>query len=149
MLPYAVVWGIGFLLVALFEETFLRGYLQYTLTRGLSVLYRPFFTSQRANASGFWTAAHVLCSVFGFGHSRNLGESPFGLVAVGLFGLTFIFSLWRTSSLWWAIGAHTSWNWAQSFLYGVGRHVAALEMACRVTIRRRERPSVRPDIPTF
>jgi membrane protease YdiL (CAAX protease family) len=42
------------------------------------------------------------------------------LFAVGLFGLTFIFSLWRTGSLWWAIGAHTSWNWAQSFLYGVG-----------------------------
>lgn len=41
------------------------------------------------------------------------------MFAVGLFGLTFIFSLWRTGSLWWAIGAHTSWNWAQSFLYGV------------------------------
>jgi hypothetical protein len=50
----------------------------------------------------------------------TLEPSPFGLFAVGLFGLTFIFSLWRTGSLWWAIGAHTSWNWAQSFLYGVG-----------------------------
>jgi hypothetical protein len=28
-------------------------------------------------------------------------------------------SLWRTGSLWWAIGFHTSWDWAQSFLYGV------------------------------
>jgi hypothetical protein len=27
--------------------------------------------------------------------------------------------LWRTGSLWWAIGVHTSWDWAQSFLYGV------------------------------
>ena len=117
---YAAVWAFGFLIVALFEETFLRGYLQFTLTRGFSAIYRPFTTPKRAGAFGFWTAALVLCSIFGFGHSNNPGESPFGLFAVGLFGLTFIFSLWRTGSLWWAIGAHTSWNWAQSFLYGVG-----------------------------
>ena len=117
---YAAVWAFGFLIVALFEETFLRGYLQFTLTRGLSGLYRRFTTPKRAGAFGYWTAGFVLCSVFAFGHGNNPGESPFGLFAVGLFGLTFIFSLWRTGSLWWAIGAHTSWNWAQSFLYGVG-----------------------------
>jgi len=99
---YAAVWAFGFLIVALFEETFLRGYLQFTLTRGLSALYRPFTTPKQAGTFGFWTAALVLCSVFAFGHSSNPGESPFGLFAVGLFG------------------AHTSWNWAQSFLYGVG-----------------------------
>jgi membrane protease YdiL (CAAX protease family) len=120
MLRYATVWAFGFLIVALFEETFLRGYLQFTLTRGISALYRRFTTPAHAKTFGFWTAALVLCSIFGFGHSNNPGESPFGLFAVGLFGLTFIFSLWRTGSLWWAIGAHTSWNWAQSFLYGVG-----------------------------
>jgi membrane protease YdiL (CAAX protease family) len=117
---YAAVWAFGFLIVALFEEIFLRGYLQFTLARGLSVFYRPFTTPKRAGTFGFWTAAIVLCVIFSVGHSKNSGESPFGLFAVGLFGLTFIFSLWRTGSLWWAIGAHTSWNWAQSFLYGVG-----------------------------
>jgi membrane protease YdiL (CAAX protease family) len=117
---YAAVWAVGFLIVGLFEETFLRGYLQFTLTRGLSALYSPFTTPKRAGTFGFWTAALILCSIFALGHSHNPGESPFGLFAVGLFGLTFIFSLWRTGSLWWAIGAHTSWNWAQSFLYGVG-----------------------------
>jgi len=117
---YAAVWAFGFLIVAFFEETFLRGYLQFTLTRGLSALYRRFTTPKQAGTFGFWTAALVLCTIFGLGHSNNVGESPFGLFAVGLFGLTFIFSLWRTGSLWWGIGAHTSWNWAQSFLYGVG-----------------------------
>jgi uncharacterized protein len=117
---YAAVWAFGFLVVALFEEIFLRGYLQFILARGLSVFYRPFTTPKQAGTFGFWTAAIVLCVIFSFGHSNNSGESPFGLFAVGLFGLTFIFSLWRTGSLWWAIGAHTSWNWAQSFLYGVG-----------------------------
>ena len=120
MFRYGAVWAFGFLIGALFEETFLRGYLQFTLTRGFSALYRRFETPQRAGAFGFWTAALVLCSIFAVGHGNNPGESPFGLFAVGLFGLTFIFSLWRTGSLWWAIGAHTSWNWAQSFLYGVG-----------------------------
>jgi len=33
--------------------------------------------------------------------------------------MVFCFSLWRTGSLWWAIGLHTSWDWGQSFLYGV------------------------------
>ncbi len=120
IIRYAAVWAFGFLVVALFEETFLRGYLQFTLSRGLSALFRPFTTPKRANTLGFWAAAIVLCAIFGFGHSNNPGESPFGLFAVGLFGLIFIVSLWRTGSLWWAIGAHTSWNWAQSFLYGVG-----------------------------
>jgi CAAX protease family protein len=29
------------------------------------------------------------------------------------------YSLWRTGSLWWAIGVHATWDWGQSFLYGV------------------------------
>jgi hypothetical protein len=119
ILRYAAVWAFGFLIVALFEEVFLRGYLQFTLARGLSVFYRPFTTTRQAHTFGFWTAAIVLCLIFSFGHSNNSGESPFGLFAVGFFGLTFIFSLWRTRSLWWAIGAHASWDWAQSFLFGV------------------------------
>jgi uncharacterized protein len=88
IIRYAAVWAFGFLLVALFEETFLRGYLQFTLSRGLSALFRPFTTPKRANTLGFWAAAIVLCAIFGFGHSNNPGESPFGLFAVGLLGLT-------------------------------------------------------------
>jgi hypothetical protein len=38
---------------------------------------------------------------------------------VGLIGLVFCLALWRTGSLWWAIGFHAAWDWAQSFLYGV------------------------------
>jgi membrane protease YdiL (CAAX protease family) len=116
---YAAVWAFGFLIVALFEETFLRGYLQFTLTRGLSALYRPSPHPSGRRLRLLDRRPRPLLHLR-FGHSNNPGESPFGLFAVGLFGLTFIFSLWRTGSLWWAIGAHTSWNWAQSFLYGVG-----------------------------
>jgi membrane protease YdiL (CAAX protease family) len=113
------VWLAGFLLVALLEESFTRGYLQYTLTRGLSGAYRLAFGGPHANAVGFWIAALILSFAFGFGHRTNPGESPLGLLAAGLAGLLFCFSLWRTGSLWWAIGFHASWDWAQSFLYSV------------------------------
>jgi hypothetical protein len=33
--------------------------------------------------------------------------------------MVFCLSLWRTGSLWWAIGFHAAWDWSQSFLYGV------------------------------
>jgi membrane protease YdiL (CAAX protease family) len=117
-LRWGLVWGLGFLVVALLEEFLLRGYIQYTLARGLTGLYRR-VSPGRAPALGFWTAAILLSAVFGFGHHTNPGESPLGLLAAGLAGLVFALSLWRTGSLWWAIGFHASWDWAQSFLYGV------------------------------
>jgi uncharacterized protein len=117
---YGLIWAVGFLAVALVEETMLRGYAQYTLARGLAGIYGAIFKNTRhRHALGFWTAALFLSFVFGFGHGHNPGESPLGLVAAGLAGLVFCFSLYRTGSLWWAIGIHTSWDWAQSFLYGV------------------------------
>jgi len=68
---------------------------------------------------GFWTSAVIFSIRFGLGHGKNPGESPIGLFSSGLTAMVFCLSLWRTSSLWWAIGFHTSWNWGQSFLYGV------------------------------
>ena len=69
-------------------------------------------------AVGFWIAALFFSFIFGFGHKNNPGESPIGLVAAGLIGLVFAFSLWRTGSLWWAVGWHAAWDWAESFFYG-------------------------------
>jgi len=119
ILRYGAIWLFGFFLVGLFEEYFLRGYLQYTLSRGLTGLYQVIFKSRHSAALGFWTTALLLSTVFGLGHGSNPGESPIGLLSAGLAGLLFCFALWRTGSLWWAIGFHTSWDWAQSFLYGV------------------------------
>lgn len=118
VLRYAAIWLAAFLLVALFEESLSRGYLQFTLTRGLNAIY-TLFAPAHANALGFWTAALALSFFFGYGHRANPGESPLGLLSAGLAGFLFCFSLWRTGSLWWAIGFHAAWDWAESFLYGV------------------------------
>ena len=124
----AALWLSGFLLVGLFEEYFFRGYLQFTLARGIRGIYdwfhKRYSCTQDArridtNALGFWTAALLLSFGFGFTHRTNLGESPIGLVAAALIAVVFCLSLWRTGSLWWAIGFHAAWDWAQSFLYGV------------------------------
>ena len=118
-LRYAIIWLLVFLMVGCFEEYLTRGYVLFTLTRGLAGVYSWLFRTPHAKALGFWTAALCLSLLFGLGHKQNPGESPIGLLAAGLVGLVFSLSLWRTGSLWWAIGFHAAWDWAQSFLYGV------------------------------
>jgi membrane protease YdiL (CAAX protease family) len=119
ILRYGAIWLFGFLLVGLLEEYLNRGYVQYTLTRGLAGVYQWAFKTRHSAALGFWTSAVIFSVLFGLGHSNNPGESPIGLLSAGSAGIVFCLSLWRTGSLWWAIGFHTSWDWGQSFLYGV------------------------------
>src|SRR5580700_1110874 len=116
---YGAIWLVGFFLVGLLEEYLTRGYLQYTLTRGLAGFYEWAFKTRHGKALGFWTTAIIFSILFGLGHTSNPGESPIGLLSAGLAGMVFCLSLWRTGSLWWAIGFHTSWDWGQSFFYGV------------------------------
>jgi membrane protease YdiL (CAAX protease family) len=118
-LRYGAVWLLGFILVGLLEEYLTRGYLLFTLTRGFDGIYTWLFKTRHGKAMGFWTGAVLLSILFGLGHSSNPGESPVGLLGAGLASLVFCLSLWRTGSLWWAIGLHATWDWAQSFLYGV------------------------------
>jgi membrane protease YdiL (CAAX protease family) len=99
---FALAWGLVFLMVGVFEESLLRGYLQYTLSRGLS----------------FWWAALLLSVAFALGHVGNGGESLLGLLEVFAGGLVFCLSLWYTKSLFWAVGFHAGWDWAQSYFYG-------------------------------
>ncbi|MGD1045249.1 MAG: CPBP family intramembrane glutamic endopeptidase [Bacteroidota bacterium] len=101
-ITYAIGWGIGFFLVGLYEEYFLRGYLLVTLSRGI----------------GFWWSALVLSILFGCIHITNTGESPVGIVSAVLDGFVCCISLWYLKSLWWAIGFHASWDWAESYLWG-------------------------------
>ncbi|HTV07113.1 MAG TPA: CPBP family intramembrane glutamic endopeptidase [Acidobacteriaceae bacterium] len=102
ILKYAVVWGFMFLLVGIFEESIMRGYPQFTMTRGI----------------GFWWGALLFSFLFGFGHHSNPGESPVGLISAGAIGLVFCLSIWYTGSLYWAVGFHAAWDWGESYFYG-------------------------------
>jgi uncharacterized protein len=107
ILKYAAVWLLFFLLVGLFEEFFFRGYIQFTLARGIG--FAPW---------GFIIAAALFNFGFGFVHGSNPGESPIGLFTAGFIGFIFCLSLWYTRSLWWAIGFHATWDWGESYFYG-------------------------------
>jgi membrane protease YdiL (CAAX protease family) len=120
--PSILVWGaaqlFAFLLVGLLEEYLFRGYLQFTLTRGMVGLAKR-ISPTHARSIAFWIAAFLTSVLFLLAHTSNGGETPLGLISVFLAGMIFVIALWRTGSLWWAIGFHTTWDWSQSFLYGV------------------------------
>lgn len=99
---YGVIYGIGFILVGLFEEFSFRGYMQSTLTSGI----------------GFWPAAIVLSIGFGALHLGNPGEAVFGAIMAGSFGLLAAFALRRTGNIWLPIGMHASWDWGETYFYG-------------------------------
>jgi membrane protease YdiL (CAAX protease family) len=100
---YGALYAIGFVMVGFFEEFSFRGYMQATLVSGI----------------GFWPAALVLSFVFGAIHLGNSGEAILGAVMAGAFGLVAAFSLRRTGNIWFAIGMHASWDWGETYLYGV------------------------------
>ncbi|MDE3171236.1 MAG: CPBP family intramembrane metalloprotease [Acidobacteriota bacterium] len=103
LLFYAFGWGVYFLLVGLYEEFTFRGYSQFTLT----------------TAMGFWPAAFLLSAIFGVVHLTNPGENWIGALQVFLTGLLLCVGLERTGNLWFPVGLHAAWDWAETFFYGV------------------------------
>lgn len=103
LVHYALVWGIGFVLVGVAEEFTFRGYAQFTLATGM----------------GFWPAAVLLSALFGAIHLGNPGEGWVGALSVMLFGLFACFTLRRTGNLWFAIGLHAAADYAETFIYSV------------------------------
>src|SRR6266567_9706 len=68
--------------------------------------------------SGFWQAAWVSSTVFGFIHTGNNGETWIGIFAASAVGFVFCVSVRLTGSAWWAIGCHAAWDWAETYFYG-------------------------------
>jgi len=68
--------------------------------------------------SGFWQAAWVTSTFFGFVHTANNGENWVGIFQAAAIGFIFCVSVRVTGSAWWAIGCHAAWDWAETFFYG-------------------------------
>lgn len=100
-------WGVFhfvlFIFVGLYEEFLFRGYPQAALSKLI----------------GFWPAAIALSMGFGLVHLYNRGENWVGAASVMFVGLLFAFTLKRTGNLWYAVGLHAGFDWAQSFIYSV------------------------------
>jgi membrane protease YdiL (CAAX protease family) len=73
---------------------------------------------QKVEGNGFWQAAWVTSTLFGFVHTSNNGENWIGIFAAALIGFVFVVSIRVTGSAWWAIGCHASWDWAETYFYG-------------------------------
>ena len=100
---WGALYGFGFIIVALEEEFHCRGYGLNTLAKGI----------------GFWPAAVVSSAIFGFSHLGNSGENWLGVFNAGAGGLLFCLVLRRSGDLWMPIGFHASWDWTQTYFYGV------------------------------
>lgn len=115
---YGIKWLAVFIAVGLLEEYLCRGFLQFTLTRGVYGLAEK-ISPIHARAVAFTIAAFFMSLFFASGHLHNARENPMGIAMTFIAAIVFSYALWRTGSLWWAIGNHMAWDWAQSFLYGV------------------------------
>jgi uncharacterized protein len=104
ILPYAFGWAVAYLATGLAEEFALRGYLQYTLTRGI----------------GFWSAAAVTSILFGLAHLDVPGESWQAVSNIAVMAMFLGMALRRTGNLWFAIGSHAAWDWGLVFFYSAG-----------------------------
>ena len=99
---YGLGWGAAFLGVAVHEEFAFRGYWLFSFSRRFR----------------FWPAALFVSVVFGAAHLGNPGENVLGIVQVVATGLFFCLIIRRTGNLWFAVGFHAAWDWAETFFYG-------------------------------
>lgn len=99
---YALGWGATFLAVAWTEEFSFRGYWLFSFSRRMR----------------FWPAALLISIVFGAVHLPNPGENALGILQVVAFALVMCLALRRTGTLWFAVGFHAAWDWAETFFYG-------------------------------
>ena len=101
---YAFLWAVACFIQACFIELCFRGYMQFTLTKGV----------------GFWPAAAITCLLYALtGEGRgHWGEIGFYV----LMGFFLSVALRHTGSLWFGIGWSTAYLWSWNFFYSFPRH---------------------------
>jgi membrane protease YdiL (CAAX protease family) len=97
-----LAWLVASVLIGISEEVLFRGYALFTLASGIR----------------FWPAAIVLSLLFGALHFFGKpNETVMDGINVTLIGLLLCFSIRRTGNLWWAIGYHAAFDFAQLFVF--------------------------------
>ena len=92
-----------FIIAALAEEAMFRGYPLQTMSRARLV-----------------ALALILTSVpFGIIHWQNPNATVFSSMNTALAGVWLGVAYLRTRSLWFPLGVHWAWNWAQGSIFGV------------------------------
>ena len=110
LLLQGLFWAAGYVCVALFEEGVFRCFLLRTLLQT--------FGNKRGETRSWWLAALLSSMIFGGVHWSNHGESLIGISSAAAIGFIFCCTIRWTGSVWWAVGFHACWDWAQSFVYG-------------------------------
>jgi len=75
-------------------------------------------SASHSGGGGFWYAAWVTSTLFGYVHVSNPNEAWIGIFAAAFIGFVFCVSVRVTGSAWWAIGCHAGWDWGETYLYG-------------------------------
>lgn len=97
---WGAAWVVAFFFLGFLQEFVFRGYTLLTLATGM----------------GFWRAAALLSGLFSVAHIPNGANARF-FVSTVLVGLFWSFSVLRTGDLWFAVGFHSAWDWAQQFVF--------------------------------
>jgi hypothetical protein len=88
------------------------------LMAGLGVIPCLLLHLRKSESAGFWEAAWLTSTFFGYIHTFNKGETWIGIFSAAAIGFVFCVSVRLTGSAWWAIGFHAAWDWAQTYFYG-------------------------------
>jgi membrane protease YdiL (CAAX protease family) len=99
---FGLLWLVAMFMLAIHEEMSGRGYAFLRLSEGVGPV----------------VAAIIMSALFLNAHRANAGENVIGLLQVAVAGFLFCFSVWRTGSLWWAIGFHCAFDYVQLFIFG-------------------------------
>ena len=92
-----------FIIAALAEESLFRGYPLQTLSR----------------AGLVWLAVLLTSVPFAIIHLQNPSATAFSSINTGLAGVWLAAAYLRTRSLWFPVGVHWAWNWAQGSILGL------------------------------
>lgn len=95
--------AVVFFIAAAFEEALFRGYIFQTFTRaGLA-----------------WFALLITSLFFGIVHLTNPNAGAISTINTALAGLWLGAAYLKTRDLWFPLGVHMAWNWAQGAVFGV------------------------------